>query len=264
MRSLTRLTTLARSRSASPARVLLLAIACLASLATSAHADLPVVGTLVARADALRQLYPDAIIQVRMTRQSGEDAGRQSLLQVAVHGTDVSLIRVLQGIDQGQQILLRPEGIWVKLPRSARAIRITPMQRLLGDASVGDIGRLRWQDDYEARFAEPAEVVFEGQPAWRIDLVARSAAAAYPRILATLARSDARPLQAEFFLKSGKAVKSVRFGPVEAVNDRRGIRRMEFRDLLRGEGVTLVVQEKVEPRAMDERLFSLESLGSWQ
>lgn len=236
----------------------------LCSFALNAHADRPAVGTLVARADALRQVYQDAVIQVRMTRLSGDDAGRESLLHVAVHGADVSLIRVVQGIDQGQQILLRPEGIWVKLPRSARAVRITPAQRLLGDASVGDIGRLRWQDDYEARYAEPAEVLHEGQLAWRVDLMARSEAAAYPRILAILARSDGRPLQAEFLLKSGKPIKSVRFGPVEAVNDRRGIRRMELRDLLRGEGLTRVVQEKVEPRVLDERLFSLESLGSWQ
>ncbi len=233
-------------------------------LPARARADRPPVAALIAKADAFRQVYPNAVIQVRMTRVSGEEAGRQSLLQVAVHGADASLIRVLQGVDQGQQILLRPEGIWVKLPRSARAIRITPMQRLLGDAAVGDIGRLRWQDDYEARYAEPAEAVVDGQSAWRLELVARQATAAYPRILAAVARSDGRPLQAEFFLKSGKAIKAVRFGPVEAVNDRRGIRRMELRDLLRGEGVTLVVQEKVDPRALDPGLFSLESLGSWQ
>jgi hypothetical protein len=240
------------------------AAAALALAAAPVRAEAPDVNQLVAKADALRQVYSEAVMQVRLTRQGGEDAGKETLMRVAVRGADASLIRVLQGPDQGQQLLMLNEGLWLKLPRSTRTLRITPLQRLMGDASVGDIGRLRWQDDYEARYAEPADTVFEGAPAWRIELTARRDGAPYPRILATLAKQDARPLEAEFFLKSGKAIKAVRFGPVEPINDRRGVRRMEFRDLVKTDSRTLLVLEKVEPRSLEPRLFTLETLGSWQ
>lgn len=242
------------------------AIAVMLALASTAplHAEVPDATRLIVKADALRQVYAEAVMQVRLTRQGGEDSGKETLMRVAVRGGDASLIRVLQGADQGQQILTLNEGLWVKLPRSTRTVRITPMQRLMGDASVGDIGRLRWQDDYLARFAEPAETVFEGVPGWRVELTARGEAATYPRVLATLAKQDARPLEAEFFLRSGKAIKAVRFGPVEPINDRRGVRRMEFHDLVKTGSRTLLVLEKVEPRRLESRLFSLETLGSWQ
>ena len=237
----------------------------LLTLASAAlvQAQTPDAGNLIGKADAFRQVYPESVMQVRLTRQGSEDAGRETLMRVAVRGSDASLIRVLEGADQGQQLLMLKEGLWVKLPRSSRTVRITPMQRLMGDASVGDIGRLRWHGDYDARFAEPAETVFEGVPAWRIELAARGDAGTYPRILATLAKNDARPLEAEFFLKSGKAIKAVRFGPLESVNDRRGVRRMEFRDLLKADSRTLMVLEKIEPRGLESRFFALESLGTW-
>lgn len=242
---------------------MVLTVACV--LAGSVWAQRPDPAQLVAKADAFRQVYPEAVMQVRLTRQSGEDAGKETLLRVAVRGSDASLIRVLQGADQGQQLLMLNEGLWLKLPRSARTLRITPMQRLLGDASVGDIGRLRWQADYLARYAEPAEITVDGTAAWRIDLAARDdASVAHSRILVTLSKQDARPLEAVFHLKSGKAVKAVRFGPVEPINDRQGVRRMEFRDLVKADSVTRLVLEKVEPRSIDSRLFTLESLGTWQ
>lgn len=234
---------------------------------SAAFATPPEVSTLIKQADDLRQVYPESVMQVRLTRQGAEGAGKETLMRVAVRGTDASLIQVVQGADQGQQLLMLDEGLWVKLPRSSRTVRITPMQRLLGDASVGDIGRLRWQADYEARYAEPAETVFEGQAAWRVELTARGEAATYPRVIATLAKDNGRPLEAEFLLKSGKAFKAVRFGPIEPINDREGIRRMEFRDLVKADSRTLMVMEKVEARSLASRLYSLENLGSagtWQ
>jgi hypothetical protein len=235
------------------------------SLASPAWAQRPDARQLVASADALRQVYPDAVMQVRLNHLSEASVQKDSLLRVAVRGSEASLIRVLQGPDQGQQLLMLDEGLWVKLPRSARTVRITPMQRVLGDASVGDIGRLRWQDDYEARYADPPETVLDGVPAWRLELAARrEGATAYSRIVATVAKQDSRPLHAEFFLKSGKPIKAVIYGPVEPINDRSGIRRMEFRDLVKSGSRTLLVVEKVEPKAIDPQYFSLERLGSWQ
>jgi hypothetical protein len=39
---------------------------------------------------------------------------------------------------------------------------------------------------------------------------------------------------------------------------------MEFRDLVKSGSRTLLVVEKVEPKAIDPQYFSLERLGSWQ
>lgn len=245
------------------AHLLALGMACWLGL-SPAWAQRPDPESLVRQADAFRQVYRDATMDIRLTRTVPGQPTEESRLKVALRGTNSALIRVTQGLQAGQQVLMTDEGLWVKLPRSTRSVRITPLQRLLGDAAVGDIGRLRWQDDYSTRFADPAEAVVDGVAAWRLALDARSPLATYTRVEAAVAKSDGRPLAAEFFLRSGKAAKRVRFGPVEAINDRQGIRRMALHDALKADSRTDLLIEQVRPVAVEARWFSLETLGQWE
>lgn len=219
--------------------------------------------SVVKRADGFRQIYAEAIMNVRLTKYIGSVRDRESLLKVAVQGSAKSLIRVVEGAESGQQMLMIMEGLWVKLPRSTRAIRITPMQRLLGEASVGDIGRMRWQDDYVARFAE-GEIPKVDDSMTKLELTSKSDLATYPRILLTVSTAEGFPVEARFFLKSGKPLKIVRFDKPEKINDRIGIKRMVFTDLLKPENRTEMVVEQTLPRSIPARFYAIENLGEWQ
>ena len=43
------------------------------------------------------------------------------------------------------------DDFWLLMPGTQRPMRITPSQKLLGDASTGDIATLSWSEDYEGR-----------------------------------------------------------------------------------------------------------------
>lgn len=238
----------------------------LAMLALLVLAPLPAAANpqdMVRRADSFRQIYPDALMNLRLTKYVGKQRERESVLKVAVDGSEKSLIQVVEGAELGQQMLMLDIGMWVKLPRSTRAVRITPMQRLLGEAAVGDIGRMRWQDDYLARLAEP-EAAAQHADATTLELTAKSSLATYPRILLTVSTAQGYPLEATFFLKSGKPIKSVTFDKPVKINDRAGIKRMVFRDLLKPENSTEMVVEQIVPSTLEPRLYSVEALGQWR
>ena len=218
---------------------------------------------MVVRADGFRQIYPDALMNLRLTKYVGKQRERESVLKVAVNGSDKSLIQVVEGAEFGQQMLMLDIGLWVKLPRSTRAVRITPMQRLLGEAAVGDIGRMRWQDDYVARLAE-RETATRHDDATTLELTAKSGLATYPRILLTVSTAQGYPLEATFFLKSGKPIKSVVFDKPVKINDRAGVKRMVFRDLLKPENSTEMVVEQIVPGTLAPGLYSVEALGQWR
>jgi hypothetical protein len=227
------------------------------------YAENPDPNSLIKRADEYRQLYKDAVMNVRLTRMVGQKKDGESRLKVALRD-DASLIRITSGPDSGQQVLMTAQGLWVKLPRSTRNVRITPLQRLLGDAAVGDIGRMHWYGDYAAQFSTPSEGVVEGKSVWLLELKANSSLATYARITVSLSKEDSHPIAAEFFLKSGKAIKNVVFGPVEVINDRKGIKRMEFFDLIKKDNSTQMLIEQIKPVILEPRWFNLESLGEWE
>jgi hypothetical protein len=238
----------------------LLALSPASALAGTAVADPQ---EIVRRADGFRQIYPDALMNIRLTNYVGKQRERESLLKVAVSGSEKSLIQVVEGAELGQQMLTLDVGLWVKLPRSSRAVRITPMQRLLGEAAVGDIGRMRWQDDYLARLAEQDTPAAMGGTT-RLELTARSGLATYPRILLTVSTADGYPIEATFFLKSGKPIKTVIFDKPAKMNDRLGIRRMVFKDLLKPDNSTEMVVEQIIPKTIEPRLYAVETLGQWR
>lgn len=217
----------------------------------------------VRRADSFRQIYPEAIMNVRLTKYVGKQRERESVLKVALSGSERSLIQVVEGAELGQQMLMLNVGLWVKLPRSTRAVRITPMQRLLGEAAVGDIGRMRWQDEYLARFVEEPSPGKEDANI-TLELTARSDLATYPRILLTVSTAGGYPVEATFFLKSGKPLKRVSFDKPAKINDRIGINRMVFQDLLKPENSTEMVIEQIVPKSIPPILYSIETLGQWR
>jgi hypothetical protein len=46
-----------------------------------------------------------------------------------------SLVLMRSPAEQGQKVLMLGDDFWLLMPGSQRALRITPMQKLLGDAS---------------------------------------------------------------------------------------------------------------------------------
>lgn len=59
-----------------------------------------------------------------------------------------SLVLMRSPAEQGQKLLMLGDDFWLLLPGSQRALRITASQKLLGDASTGDIATLSWAEDY--------------------------------------------------------------------------------------------------------------------
>jgi hypothetical protein len=106
------------------------------------------------------------------------------------------------------------DDFWLVLPSSQRPLRITPMQKLLGEASTGDIASLTWAEDYDGAVA--GEEVKEGVPCLRLDITGQRKGVSYPRIVLFLAKNDRRPIEAELYVASDKLAKqaSFRYGNV--------------------------------------------------
>src|SRR4029079_5573333 len=72
---------------------------------------------------------------------------------VFVQSGHKSLVLMRSPAEQGQKVLMLGDDFWLLMPGSQRPLRITPSQKLLGDASTGDIATMSWADDYNATLA---------------------------------------------------------------------------------------------------------------
>ncbi|WP_234976465.1 outer membrane lipoprotein-sorting protein [Vibrio quintilis] len=124
-----------------------------------------------------------------------------------------SLVLFKSRTEAGQKLLMLGDNYWLLMPKSRRPIRITPMQKLLGEASVGDISSLRWRDDYQATLTGPATLTLNGRSvkANQLALVSKTKGASYARITLWLDQANDFPLKADLYLRSGKLAKQAFF-----------------------------------------------------
>ena len=125
----------------------LLAAVALAAVASQAGAqDVP---ALLKAADRYRMSGSDmqieTVISVFNTDGSPDKERRYLVYAQASHR---SLVLMQSPAEKGQKVLMLGDDFWLVMPSSQRPLRITPMQKLLGDASTGDIATLSWSDDY--------------------------------------------------------------------------------------------------------------------
>ena len=162
-----------------------------------------------------------------------------------------SLVLFQHQLEAGQKLLQSAENFWIVLPRSKRPVRITPMQKLMGEASVGDISTMTFSGDYAASL-QPS-CTFEDVACWELDLRAQRKGTTYDRVVLKVAQDDSRPLAADFFLASGKQAKSATFS-VSA--DEQRILTMRLQDNIQPTKSTLVEYLRLEPGAVDERCYN--------
>ena len=132
---------------------------------------------------------------------------------VFVQAQHKSLVLMRSPAEQGQNVLMLGDDFWLLMPGSQRPLRITPSQKLLGDASTGDIATMSWSQDYQGTLAGEEPCGVEGAPpvCLHLTLTAARKGVTYQRIELWLGKARHEPVKADLFVQSDKLAKQARF-----------------------------------------------------
>lgn len=225
--------------------------------AIAAEVPLPQAQQYLATAEQFRGPQQSFVLQGRIETIK---AGRSEKMQPyqLLSGEDrKSLVIFTGGTSQGQKVLLQDQQFWLQLPGSRRALRITPLQKLMGEASSGDVATLNWQQDYQLVAADSQS------DGLQLSLQAKREGLSYQRIELWVGNTDQFPLRAEFYLPSGKQAKSARFVRSQAGEAPRVV-AMELLDRIHSKDVTVLHYDVVTPQTLPARLFNPQALSTVQ
>jgi len=206
------------------------------------------------RIDAFRIPYTDFLIQVRITSFVRDKVQEEAVFDSYISGNDRSLVIAREYKTRGMKILYVKENMWIHLPNTHRPIRITPIQRLMGEASNGDIARVGFGEDYDAECIGEAE--HDGVLCDRILLKARAEASTYAQIILTVRKRDYRPLRADFYLLSGKHFKTATYDEYSPIAGKLILTRMTIRDEVRRSRKTVLEYGRIEQKTIPDRYFN--------
>lgn len=216
-------------------------------------ANVPDAETLLKRSDTYRNGWPSFVTHVRITNYESGKPDEEALYEVSQKGTDKTYVEFLSPRDKGRHLLMLTDDMWIYLPDTSRPVRITPLERLSGDASNGDVARTNYATDYSAAYLRRENV--GAVPCHVLDLTAKHKGATYQRILYWVRVADARPVKAEFYLTSGKHIKSATFDDYADDGGKRLLRKLTLYDEVRHNSHSVLEYSGAAPRNLPDKLF---------
>lgn len=173
--------------------------------------------TLLAASDAIRNPQQPFKVTVTLTEfDKGQQVDASVLASYARKlestGQFATLLRYVQPArDAGKLMLKSGSDLWFFDPAAQSSVRVSPQQRLMGQASNGDVVTVNFARDYSAKF-EGDELIGDGERKQRnsikLLLTASTDSATYGSIELWIDRESSAPIRARFLSDSGRLLKT--------------------------------------------------------
>ncbi len=217
--------------------------------------------TILKQVDIFRNPLDSFVIDVKVITHRKNET-ETATFKVYGQGLDKSLVEfVTPASDKGRYLLMLRDAMWIYMPNTRKPIRISPLQRLMGEASNGDVARTNYTVDYLPEVA--GEDVVDAVPAYVLELKAKDTDLSYSRVKLWVAKKTFEPIQADFFVVSGMHMKRATFKEFGIMNGRRTVTGMEIHDVRQKGLWTELKYSGLQPKTLSDKLFNKNYLGKW-
>ena len=234
---------------------------------------------LLKQADAYRLPAASVRVETHVELYRNNALDKERLYTVYVKPGRRSLVLMKSPSEIGQKVLMLADQFWLLMPESQRPLRITATQKLLGEASTGDIANMTWSDDYDGQMV--GEVDCPAPPAvlpelaasakqhrcLHLDLAQARAGVTYARVELYLEKTSRMPVKADLYVSSGKRAKEAWYAAKD-VDGQPRIMTMLLQDDIQPNRRTVIRYRSIVPKEAPDEFFNpaalvRNSLAGW-
>lgn len=207
---------------------------------------------ILQKVDDVRNPAESYFMSVRIKSSTEKE---DSTFQVSLKGNDKTLVKVLAPKKiLGRNMLMLNENMWVYVPNLKRSVRVSLSQKLIGEAANGDISRMRWAGDYDAKIEK------EDKKEYVLFLEQKKKGLTYSKIRARVEKNTFHPLKAEFLTMSGKVVKTAEYKNYKEYAGKMRPSLIHIVDALKSDNYSDIMIEKMEVRNLPDSMFTEKNL----
>ncbi|NVN90716.1 MAG: outer membrane lipoprotein-sorting protein [Desulfuromonadales bacterium] len=179
----------------------------------------PSAQTIIAHSDAVRNPDKPFRLNLRLSEYVDGSLRNEIILRVfskidRKSGQFKNLVRYMEPPrDLGKAVLMNGTTMWFYDPASKSSVRISPQQRLVGQASEGDVITVNLAKDYTSKLVGPAEgealddADRKPRKCWHVELSPSNDSAIYGKIDFWVEKGSYRPVKGKFYSDSGRLLK---------------------------------------------------------
>lgn len=182
----------------------------------------------------------------------------QHQLEVKISEKGYALIEVLEPKNQrGRRTLLRDRDLWLYLPSSANIIRIAPLQRVFGAASIADVLNVSYLNDYTIQSSHKST---DGK-LLQLGLKSKDVGATYARIDLDYDLVTDRPVESRHYTASERLLKTIQY---KAFHDYAGgpkVEKIVIVDGIRASSAVWMKMSEYEKATYPDSMFTKTALS---
>lgn len=205
---------------------------------------------ILQKVDSYRKYTSSFTLNVKISDYKNNKLKDEAEFKGYFVGNEKSLLICTKGKNIGMKVLMKGDNMWVNLMSSKRALRITPMQRLMGQASNGDVAKVSFSQDYSG------EILNKQDNLIKLLLKAKRKGATYQRVVLYINRKNYTPVKADFFLLSEKQLKTAYYEKFKIIEGKRVITKIKIQDKIKKDSYTYMEYSNYKKKKTPSKYFN--------
>lgn len=178
-------------------------------------------------------------------------------LDVKISEQGYALIEVLSPkTEQGRRTLIRDKDLWLYLPGSSNVVRIAPLQRVFGSASIADVLNTSYLNGYTVAASQQTA---DGKQL-DVSLVSNNAKATFAKIELKYDLEHDRPIETRHFTVSGRLLKTIQYKSFIDHQGKAKLEKIAIYDSLRKNSAVWIRMSDYQISSYPETTFSKSGL----
>ncbi len=219
---------------------------------------------IVLKADDSRVVSPDFEMEINVQDYKNGKLSGTASFKGFVKGFLKSMVAYTGPENmKGRKILMVADDMWVFIPGTQKPVRLTASQRLIGQASNGDVVKVRFSYDYSAELAGEENIIdidSHTRNCYRLELSSKRSGAAYSKLTLWAEKETFYPVKAEFFALSGKKLKTAFYSLIKEFEGKKVISKATIFDQIIRSNYTTVEDTGMKKAEVPDIYFNKQYL----
>lgn len=206
--------------------------------------------------------FAGVTLQSTVTEYRNDNPNSSMTLEVSADKDNSLVVFTGPSRVRGNKLLVRGRNMWFASRDVSKPVPISPRQRVLGEASNGDIALTQYARDYDAKLVGADKL--GDRAVWVLDLRAKASGVAYDRIRYYIDQENLLGVKAEFQAVDGTLLKTATMEYGNTVQHDGGeqsfLSLIEITDAVASSKRTVLEYSDVKAGEVSSSLFSLTGL----
>jgi outer membrane lipoprotein-sorting protein len=178
------------------------------------------------------------------------------LLDVKISEKGYAIVEVLAPKNErGRRTLLRDRDLWLYLPSSSNIIRIAPLQRVFGSASIADVLNVSYLNGYAVSSKSNSGNLLQ------LSLKSSDQKATYARIDLDYDLGNDKPIETRHYTASGRLLKTIQYKSFRNYDGNPKIEKIVIYDGIRKTSVVWMKMSDYRKATYPDALFTKSALS---